>query len=167
MTTLPGTAPFAAAVLASPGDEVALSALARDYLQDHPGERGAAVEAVHAHLDRHPGDHWARLVMAGVLGDDPTAEGWRALSAGKRAPFAAHGWTWGEYSVPGKVDYSWLHGEWYREVAHIAGHPHNETLTELGAWCHFPSRRAADEAACLAFTRLPPDRRAELLGTPQ
>lgn len=117
--------------------------------------------AFQAALDAAPGDHTVRLVFADWLEEhgDPRAEGYRALGRGRRWPChipsrGTEGWVWGgETSAP--RPYAALTYSWFAAL-----------MDEVypGAQIGLPSRRAAEDAAALAFARLPPERRAELLG---
>lgn len=122
----------------------------------HPDEA-----AFHAALDTDPGDHTTRLVFADWLDerDDPRAEGYRALGlrgfvtglspAGGRT----RGWADASYGPPFR---SSLPNVWFWEVRTSAPY-------RTSAWVHWPTRREAEDAAALAFARLPAEVRAELL----
>lgn len=123
-------------------------------------------------LDEHPDDWQTRLVFADWLDErsDPRAEGFRALAACRyvlcdryagvplryipRRPsriFCAAG-----NNVSGR-DYT-LPPDWYEKIGEKKrGHkPSDACIT-------FKTRRAAEDAAALAFAALPAKRRAELL----
>lgn len=116
----------------------------------------------HAALDARPDDHITRLVFADWLDerDDPRAAGYRALGARRRRPchvpsrerFAGGGWHWGGQSA--QRPYANLGEAWFIQL-----------MADVyeGAQIDFGSRRAAEDAAALAFARLPAERRAELL----
>ncbi len=93
-------------------------------------------------LDADPSDYFTRLVFADWLEErgDPRAAGYRAL--GCRSGYAT-------YTATGY---------------YIGG----ITYPQRWGWCDTfadqPTRREAEDAAALAFARLPPDRQAELLG---
>jgi len=132
------------------------------------------VDALHRHLNAHPGDHQARLILADALEDVPElehlAEGYRALAALDRLPFPNGGGhllerSWATWSTPeqdnrGK-DLSALPADWCG------------LIRDAGAVCEgsrkghfmivFHTRRESEDAAALAFSRLPAARRAELL----
>ena len=119
-----------------------------------------------AALDANPDDWQTRLVFADWLEErgDPRAEGYRALGVLRRAPtkgdpsyphrFDSLGWSWWSADASlGLPKRHHLPTDWRDEL------PTNPVLR--GAWG--PTRRAAEDAAALAFTRLPPQRRAEIL----
>lgn len=117
--------------------------------------------AFQAALDADPGDHTTRLVFADWLEErgDPRAEGYRALGVWRRVPHReftqSAGLCW---YYPG-CGYDW-------SGVPPAGTPRTWLPKSLKAahWQTLPTRRAAEDAAALAFARLPPARRAELLG---
>ncbi len=105
-------------------------------------------------LDEHPDDFQTRLVFADWLQDrdDPRAEGYRALGVNEMHPML--------------LSHRWLYLPAQLRAAGAQWMPHD--------WCHYltvadgdhhPSRRAAEDAAALAFAKLPEQRRAELLST--
>lgn len=107
-------------------------------------------------------DRTARLVLADWLQDrdDPRAEGYRALGLGGYATIE----TWFNgfyYSTPG--DSTDLPEDWFDllegEVRRSGGH--------YVKWRDYPDWRSADEAAVLAFSKLPEARRRELLEVPE
>lgn len=136
--------------------------VAADWLQEHTDHDGsdeakaeacAAVEAVaQAHLDARPDDHRARRLLGEWLQwhGDGRGEGLRALAACKRLT-SGH---WVTNSVAQRRHFGcWLPSDWWLEVSLIwkaAGSPKY-------------TRRAAEDAASLAFARLPAGRRAQLL----
>lgn len=113
-------------------------------------------------LDAHPDDWQARLVYADWLEErgDPRAEGYRALGVLRRvpdytrAPFCP--WCWRNtpiFKKPGRGSLAGLGAKW-----------HTYTCEQIGQSCTvFDSRREAEDAAALAFAKLPVSRRAELL----
>lgn len=117
----------------------------------------------HAALAANPDDWQTMLVFADWLDDrdDPRGPGYRALGRLERAPLAAP--VYGTWNRPEKkyvfdrertlefplrpLESYHLPGDWW----------------DAGAWGRYDSRRAAEDAAALAFARLSADRRAELL----
>jgi uncharacterized protein (TIGR02996 family) len=110
-------------------------------------------------LDAHPEDWQTRLVFADWLDErgDPRAEGMRALGLHRMHPCDLCNpprwvfWNGKEYGARSQGYY--LSGDWFRLIA-----GRGETL-----WARFKTRRKADDAAALAFAKLPAARRAELL----
>jgi len=121
-----------------------------------------------AALDADPADWQTRLVFADWLEErgDVRAEGYRALGVLRKCPQRDHAtgaWRWlgsGEQS-----DRHYLGADWH------------DALKRLGwGWCLDGSigwaavgdsmyhRRTADDEAAIAFSKLSPERRAELLG---
>ena len=90
------------------------------------------------------------------------------MGAIRKFPFQVFsGWTWGTYQVLDKYDRSDLPVDWFRQVAEEMETRWTGTI-EHGWLVGGSTRRAAEDAAALAFSRLPPERRAELLaGTAQ
>jgi uncharacterized protein (TIGR02996 family) len=123
-----------------------------------------------AALDANPEDWQTRLVFADWLQErgDARAEGYRAMGALGLFPRLAptHPTRFG-FTHPGndrapelKMEYAVLPHDWYDAAR--AAHPepprhHNPW------WVNLPTRREAENAAALAFAKLPADRRAELL----
>lgn len=120
-------------------------------------------------LDRNGQDHTTRLVFADWLQErgDERAAGYRALAVAAAIPNNVlagwpHWWSNGDPKIqewaadfgPNK-----LPKDWYRLTA-------GDRMGSHGAHLDFPSRREAEDAAALAFARLPPERQAELLATP-
>lgn len=113
-----------------------------------------------AALDASPDDHTTRLVFADWLEEqgDARYEGYRALGVNGRVPvrggrnnsfyFPGCGYEWSGGKSPPGTPKTWLPKSWARLVS----------------WSEFDSRRGAEDAAALAFARLPSERRAELLG---
>lgn len=128
-----------------------------------------------AALDACPEDWQTRLVFADWLQErgDPRAEGYRAI-ASNRFVFC-------DQAARGKGAFSWIPlepstifesgyddtgdpsdipSDWFDEL--VGGE-----LRERGPWgggsVQYPNRRAAEDAAALAFAELPAERRAELL----
>lgn len=119
------------------------------------------------HLDAHPDDATARMVFADWLQerDDPRAEGYRALGALRKRPCesdVSKNWCW----FRGYADHPMrLHEDWF-DVMKVRG----KAGEFAPAWTARPggkdpaSRRELEDAAALAFARLPESRRDELLG---
>jgi uncharacterized protein (TIGR02996 family) len=119
-----------------------------------------------AALDANPDDHQTRLVFADWLQErgDPRAEGYRALGRLRHECFE----TWFNASAyPDLVPYdrSNLPEDWF---CLLEGYDVRTARCResAGNWRDFATRRAAEDAAALAFARLPPERRAELLAGP-
>jgi uncharacterized protein (TIGR02996 family) len=113
----------------------------------------------HAALDADPHDWQTRLVFADWLQErgDPRAEGYHALGVMKLRPYSS------TYSWSNERDKSWsYHGgfnllpeDWFALTT--------PDMITKGVHCDFDTRRAAEDAAALAFAQLPAERRAELL----
>lgn len=106
------------------------------------------------HLDANPADGWARQLFADWLDDREEYEraaGYRALGVLGRCPLrAADGrWVW-------LIAYQGCEGGPYDP----ASKP--QVWDDACPWQH-GTRRAADDAAALAFARLPADVRAAIL----
>lgn len=115
-----------------------------------------------AALDADPSDHTTRLVFADWLEEqgDARAEGYRAL--GRLGLYVSRNtegkWAWfcvalGGPAMPPRDWYALIAGG--NPLASPALHRHSKA---------FATRREAENAAALAFARLPALRRAELLG---
>lgn len=114
-------------------------------------------------LDAHPDDWQTRLVFADWLQErgDARAEGYRALGALRRVP-AHHlyepmshvDWAFSHGTTDGHPDWDWRHrpdrlpDDWSK----LVNNRHVHT-----------SRRVLEDVAALAFAKVPPARRAELL----
>jgi uncharacterized protein (TIGR02996 family) len=123
----------------------------------------------HLALDRRPRDFHCRLVFADWLEerDDPRAEGYRALGALRKRPIkdpwlkgSEQQAEWRLYSdlagcIPKGPDD--LPGDWFMLISR------QSTSTKSGVGLRWWSRREAEDAAALAFSKLPADRRQELL----
>ena len=112
-----------------------------------------------AALDANPYDWQTRLVFADWLEErgDPRAEGYRALGVLQLRPYSA-AYCWANArnrESTAHAGFNLLPQDWYAFTT-----PNLETA---GIYCFFESRREAEDAAALAFARLPPERRAELL----
>lgn len=113
-------------------------------------------------LDAHPDDWQTRLVFADWLEErgDARAEGYRALGVLRKHPHkqSAADWTWqGADSV--SQDANKLTRDWMFIVSGFTDGRRCWPLSPRDAI----SRREAEDAAALAFAKLPPARRAELL----
>jgi uncharacterized protein (TIGR02996 family) len=113
-------------------------------------------------LDRRPTDWQTRLVFADWLQerDDPRADGYRALAAQRLRPQRQSRYWWSneaekDWSAHG--GYNLLPKDWFTRTT--------PSMDEEGVHCGFDTRREAEDAAALAFQKLPAKRRAELLGT--
>lgn len=126
-------------------------------------------DAFQAALDADPSDRTTRLVFADWLQErgDERAEGYRALAALRLAPVAlkmgSGVWigktVWffgpaghGARSFPRRAT---LPAAWFENVEKTEGGDQH--------WRRFLTRRQAEDAAAVAFAKLPPERRAELL----
>lgn len=113
-------------------------------------------------LDAHPDDHTTRLVFADWLQerDDPRAEGYRALGVLRKWPeFPAvdgNSTWWCDWDGTWTEDNA-LPRSWHQQF-HIYGKDCYEPY-------RYSTRREAEDAAALAFAKLPAERRAELLAT--
>jgi uncharacterized protein (TIGR02996 family) len=121
-------------------------------------------------LDAKPDDWQTRLVFADWLDErgDVRAEGYRALAAcrfvlcdrypGEPPRFIPHQMSriFCEGNGASGRDYT-LPADWYEQVLGLGQHAATDTLIP------FDNRRAAEDAAALAFASLPARRRAALL----
>jgi uncharacterized protein (TIGR02996 family) len=117
----------------------------------------------HRMLDANPDDHGTRLVFGDWLQDrdDPRAEGYRALGALERVAFAnGRGWWW--YRSRSMTFTNALPRDWYDLLPPIPG-CNAQKLWPPEDYILPDTRRYVEDAAALAFARLPPERRAELL----
>lgn len=125
-------------------------------------------------LDENPDDHHTRLVFADWLQDrdDPRADGYRALAVGRHYPHHLGGC--GDQFLStveaGRCPY------WRKLCPEWVAFPHNlppdwfDRLDLFGGATAAPwwdlictvTRRQCEDAAALAFTKLPAERRAEL-----
>jgi uncharacterized protein (TIGR02996 family) len=121
-------------------------------------------------LDEHPDDWQTRLVFADWLEErgDSRAEGYRALAAcryvlcdrysGKPVRYVPHQtsriFREGDRIAAG-FDYTLPH-DWYEKIDSLGHAPSGDSIP-------FDTRRAAEDAAAMAFAKLPAKRRAELL----
>lgn len=133
--------------------------IAADFARDdgsEPAEACAAVEAVaQAHLDAHPADHRARRLLGEwlALHGDVRGEGLRALAACGRVPLRYRLSWLCQFDGDGISDGDRRHAlatDWF-------------DLISPSGWSRFDTRRAAEDAAAIAFARLPAERRGRLL----
>jgi uncharacterized protein (TIGR02996 family) len=135
-------------------------------------------------LDAHPDDDHTRLVFADWLQEraDPRADGYRALGVGSKRPrpdWQESGakrrfFTWfkREKQSDRKYHPNSLPGDWFLRLKGGKQFSDDGTAVTskdryiLGDWTDYPSRREAEDAAALAFAKLPPEVRAELLAGP-
>ena len=115
----------------------------------------------HAKLIERPDDWQTRLVLADWLAErgDPRADGYRVLGRHRMHAFGniwynAGTAKWTRLESVGSAADLW--GDWYFLLAGHHKWSRNGTR-------QFRDRREAEDAAALAFLRLPPERRAELL----
>lgn len=128
-------------------------------------------------LDAHPEDYQTRLVFADWLEErgDARAEGYRALGTSARVPRHRAGlWEWS--AGPFRHSGNWWRMADHHETPHVWSvalitsyepePPLKEPspVTANGILLAYLTRRAAEDAAAIAFSRLPEPRRAELLG---
>ena len=119
----------------------------------------------HKALNAKPEDWQTRLVFADWLDDrgDPRAEGYRALGQLRLRPLKIKKRNWWTAQGDGPPTHNHLPPDWFELVA---GYPHRAD----GKW-RWPTefdnrrdnRRQVEDAAALAFGKLPPPRRGELL----
>jgi uncharacterized protein (TIGR02996 family) len=125
-------------------------------------------------LDANPEDWQTRLVFADWLQErgDPRAEGYRALGVLQRVP---RPYTEGDKAGiwAGATEFTlWkflkteepqrLPPDWFEEIPRDDKNPDDASGHSYRSR---PTRRAIEDAAALAFAKLPPERRAELLVT--
>lgn len=109
-------------------------------------------------LDEHPEDYQTRVVLADWLEEhgDPRAEWYRALGAKTRIPDVLGSFWYyhnAENASPDTYMACTLAVDWFEATA-----PGRINWTP-----GYASRREAEDAAALAFAKLPTERRAELL----
>lgn len=113
-------------------------------------------------LDAHPHDWQTRLVFADWLQEhnDPRADGYRALGKLNHVPLRTdkEQWVLGRDDNRGANPFlddrrCTLPADWFLGLA----------VKEDHFWVFFPTRRSIEDAAALAFAKLPAARRAELL----
>ncbi len=113
-------------------------------------------------LDANPEDHHTRLVFADWLQerDDPRAEGYRVLGLLRLYPIDDRVSTESGWRPIAETPWGWR-DERYRPFPHACL---PREWTDSGEWrfC-FPTRRAAEDAAATLITKLPAEKRAELL----
>jgi uncharacterized protein (TIGR02996 family) len=126
-------------------------------------------EAFQAHLDAHPDDHFAREVFADWLDEqgDPRGPGMRALGVLKKCAYPADlavSWycpcPYFQTLIAYCETYYYLPPDWFDEIV-------LDGKSEDFAPCHAKrtdaTRREVEDAAALAFAKLPERRRAQLL----
>lgn len=136
-------------------------------------------EDFHKLLDQNPDDHQTRLVFADWLQErgDPRAEGYRALGMLGISPhfdsnYKEYGWTRQSNRYPVR-DIGGSVSDSDTPVGDVHGLPHEWMVAMSGSGDHGPawsvhrSRRGADDAAALAFAKLPPERQAEITQSAQ
>jgi uncharacterized protein (TIGR02996 family) len=123
-----------------------------------------------AALDANPEDWQTRLVFADWLQErgDPRAEGYRALAVRRAVPQPPHGRPRRSGSQPGWAFWisspgaaSLLPEDWWfmwKAAVQTA-----RTVNQKAIPYCLPTRRAAEDAAALAFAELPAERRTALL----
>lgn len=135
---------------------------------------GTEEQAFRAALDANPNDRTARLVFADWLQarDDPRATGHRALATLKKradqwgnrpngapADAEANRFEWWKQGQGGTGYRYQLPSDWFTEVETPFVYRDGEDVV-----CKdFMTRAEAEDAAALAFSKLPADRQAELL----
>ena len=121
-------------------------------------------EDFHKLLDANPDDHTTRMVFADWLQEhnDPRAEGYRALGKLKKKTSSTIDNKYAMFQREGiKTSSSHLPSDWYNliEGEDFDGmKPRFSTTSKEKI-----TRRAVEDAAALAFSKLPPERREELL----
>lgn len=121
-------------------------------------------EDFHRLLDANPDDHHTRMVFADWLQDrnDPRSEGYRALGQLQRNPIqsqhSSDTWVWGN-----KKNSSYHYGPngtlpdpWIKRTKN--NHPRyggSPIIDPNSNWRYYTSRREAEDAAALAFNKLP------------
>lgn len=128
-------------------------------------------------LDADPANGWLRRLLADALDDvdDPRAAGYRVLGLMGRVPrYQPRGeypesWAWveesnnhwsrdGAFGDGDLLDHA-LPDEWVRRVESC---PRMIDTNTAAGWREWPSRREADDAAAIAFARLPADVQAAI-----
>lgn len=141
--------------------------IAADFARDdgaEPAEACAAVEAVaQQHLDDHPDDHRARRLLGEWLTwhGDRRGEGYAAMGACRKEPHCGI-----------RKRLVWFNERFYATFAQgvvkslchcLPGDWYDAMRLPVVNWHDYDTRRAAENAAALAFARLPAERRAQLL----
>ncbi len=139
-----------------------------------------------ASLDANPDDHLTRLVFADWLQerDDPRAEGYRALGVNAVHAYSVlraephykfaqknpqlHGWgakgNTGPYDSYPAYRFAIIARDWFDLIrCKPLMDGRNDLNSSPTYWKYFLSRSAAEDAAAVAFLKLPAQRRAELL----
>ena len=127
-------------------------------------------EAFQAALDAEPDNHTLREIFADFLDDmnDQRADGMRALGVNQLKSVELTGQMRGKF-VFGRSDNDRHEESWVKQYGSCLIHPQWLSMIEgriyqdVKWWRYFHSRREAEDTAALAFARLPPERRAELL----
>jgi uncharacterized protein (TIGR02996 family) len=121
-------------------------------------------------LDANPDDWQTRLVFADWLQErgDPRAEGYRALGRNRFYPYVHNpkpgqqdrfrGAAWWS---PGAEKDGFLPNDWFLAISGFGNNTTYRPLHRTSA--DIASRRQMDDAAALAFSTLPPQRRTDLL----
>jgi uncharacterized protein (TIGR02996 family) len=122
-------------------------------------------------LDAEPDNHTLRKVFADWLDeqDDPRGPGYRALGVQRKFAKSNHysSWfgreshtqdvTWGE-------EWKRLPDDWFYLIPGMSRDRTFPDQDESKYWRYSDTRRILEDAAALAFSKLPPERQAELLG---
>lgn len=126
-----------------------------------------------AAIDDQADDAHCRLVFADFLEErgDRRAEGYRALGVLRKYVVVYEpedgDFCWFNSDPFLKDAFNCLPSDWFALLSGglqtKGGKPIKATAEFVGAWLDWPSRRTAEDAAALAFLKLPPERRAELL----
>jgi len=120
-------------------------------------------DAFHAALDANPADSTLRLIFADWLEerDDPRAAGYRAMGErGSRPQFyVEESFPWSWWWATRDRDCHDLTEDWFIEVREMDPENTSQFVKD------FLSRRAAEDAAALAFSRLSPEQQAAILQT--
>lgn len=148
-------------IAASPADDLPRRIYA-DYLDEFGDE-----DAWQSYLDAYPDDHAMRTRLGLWLSDqgDVRGDGYRALAKGRRAPLmldrydgTPHHWYVNDDMVGGNPNS--LPPDWFNALPGA-----KDRYVFWPAETHAIQRRAAEDAAALAFHLLPADRQRELMET--
>lgn len=126
----------------------------------------------HDILDKNPDDHHTRLVFADWLEEhgDPRAAGYRALGKLRIRPERTKdehgdGGTLHFFGREGASDTHYLNSQMPSDWFDLIKVSNQDHQLENWKWLK-ADRRQAEDAAALAFSKLPPERQQELLASP-
>lgn len=126
-------------------------------------------EAFWQQLAAHPDDSHTRLVFADWLEErgDVRAEGMRCLGLIKWVPFVPNNgnpnWTVGNYNVPQSRDRSKIPNDWYNKTTPVTAGRDVPTVVFDEHWWGNESLTELESEVARAFSRLPCERRMQLL----